>query len=74
MPLEKQRSKTVFGDADDGTPMDAMLKLEEVGVNEPLDEAGAMFSYFDPAALGGKPSASRQRRGSIVPRRPPAPG
>jgi hypothetical protein len=32
--------------------MDTMLKLEELGVNEPLDEAGATFSDFDPAALG----------------------
>ena len=33
--------------------MDPRLKLEEVGINEPLDEAGTTFSDFDPAALGG---------------------
>jgi hypothetical protein len=39
-----------------------MLKLEELGVNEPLDEAGAMFSDFDPAALG----CSRQHLDSVA--------
>ena len=42
--------------------MDTRLKLEEVGVNEPLDEAGATFSDFDPAALGG----SRQHLDSVA--------
>ena len=42
--------------------MDTMLKLEEVGVNELLDEAGATFSDFDPAALGG----SRQHLDSVA--------
>ena len=42
--------------------MDTRLKLEEVGVNEPLDELGATFSDFDPAALGG----SRQDLDSIA--------
>ena len=41
--------------------MDTRLKLEEVGVNEPLDEAGATFSDFDPA-LGG----SRQHLDSVA--------
>jgi len=53
---------TVLGDADDGTPVDTGLKLEEVGVNEPLDEAGATFSDFEPAALGG----SRQHLDSVA--------
>ena len=39
-----------------------MLKLEELGVNEPLDEAGATFSDFDPAALG----CSRQHLDSVA--------
>ena len=62
MPLEKYRTKTVLGDADDGTPVDTRLKLEEVGINEPLDEAGATFSDFQPAALGGR----RQHLNSVA--------
>jgi hypothetical protein len=62
VPLEKQRSKIVFGDVDDGTPMDTMLEFKKVGVNEPLDEAGATFSDFDPAALGG----NRQHLDSVA--------
>ena len=62
MPLEKYRTKTVLGDADDGTPVDTRLKLEEVGINEPLDEAGATFSDFEPAALGGR----RQHLNSVA--------
>ena len=43
-------------------PMDTMLKLEELGVDEPLDEAGATFSDFDSAALG----CSRQHLDSVA--------
>jgi hypothetical protein len=51
--------------------MDAGFKLEEVGVNEPLDESGGTFSDFEPAAIGGNRPL---RRGSTVLRRPSAPG
>ena len=42
--------------------MDTRLKLKEVGINEPLDEAGATFSDFEPAALGGR----RQHLNSVA--------
>jgi hypothetical protein len=42
--------------------MDTGFKLEEVGVNEPLDESGTTFSDFEPAAIGG----NRQQLHSVA--------
>ena len=42
--------------------MDTRLTLEEVGINEPLNEVGATFSDFEPAALGGR----RQHLNSVA--------